>query len=287
MKKAALILEGGALRNQFTAGVLDAMMEHNLYFSYVNGVSAGSLAALSYISQQPGRTHQVNMEYCQDKRYMSIQNYLKTGSYFGFNFMFQTVANQMIPFDFDTFYQSDILFEAVATNVKTAQAHYFSKDNYSNIMNATTASASMPILSPIVYLDDEPYLDGGVTMPVAYQRAIDLGYDKIVVIKTRDRNYRKSKLKKPIKKAYQKMYKNYPEFVKKLCQVPEQYNTMQKEIYQLKKEGHLFIIDPKKPITISRVEKDLKKLEDLYYYGKRTLDYCYDELIEYLDDKGE
>lgn len=283
MINGALILEGGSLRCMFTAGILDVFLEQNLEFAYVNGVSAGSLSGLNYVSKQIGRTRDVNLNYINDKRYLGVRNMLYNGGIFNFGFLFGEISEHLMPFDSKTFFESKQRYEAVATNCGTGKAEYFEKGVEPEIMKASIASSSMPILSDMISLNGNLYLDGGITEPIAYQRAITQGYEKIVVVLTRQHGYRKPAIGKAMALAYEKRYRNYPELVNKLLKMPEHYNQMQKEMTQLEKQGKIFILRPDEPVGISRVEKDTARLTALYERGRQKAIRQLPAMMKYLE----
>ncbi|MBE5993560.1 MAG: patatin family protein [Paenibacillaceae bacterium] len=269
MTEGALVLEGGSLRGVFTAGVLDVFMEQGIEMSYVNGVSAGSMSGMSYVSKQIGRTIKVDLDYVNDKRFLSFRNLVEKRSIFNFDFLFGELSNTLVPFDYDTFYKSEQIFEVIATRCKTGKPEYFEKSKCDNFIDAVKASSSIPILSRMISVGGKKYLDGGCSMPVAYQRAIDLGYEKIVLVLTREPGYRKPPLDKWTKKGYERYFAPLPRFLKALEDVPERYNRMQEEIDRLEKEGRIYVIRPDHHVTVQRTEQDKRKLEALYQEGRR------------------
>ena len=265
--KGALCLEGGSLRGLFTAGVLDAFLDNELYIEYVNGVSAGSMNGMNYISRQSGRSKRINMKYLHDKRYISYKAMFKSRQIFNFDFLFEEISNTLDPFEWEIFKEKKQKYEVVATDVKTGESRYFDKDNCSDIVAAVKASASIPIMSKMIDVDKRKYLDGGISTSIAYKRAFELGYDRAIVVLTREDGYRK----KPISKINERLYKAYfkplPNLIEKLMTVPERYNMMQEEMDELAREGKLLIIRPQKKVTVQRIEKNLTKLESLYNEG--------------------
>ena len=282
MTEGALVLEGGSLRGVFTAGVLDVFMEQGIEMSYVNGVSAGSMSGMSYVSKQIGRTIKVDLDYVNDKRFLSFRNLVEKRSIFNFDFLFGELSNTLVPFDYDTFYQSEQIFEVIATRCKTGKPEYFEKSKCDNFIDAVKASSSIPILSRMITVEGKKYLDGGCSMPVAYQRAIDLGYEKIVLVLTREPGYRKPPLDKWTKKGYERYFAPLPRFLKALEDVPERYNRMQEEIDRLEKEGRIYVIRPDHHVTVQRTEQDKRKLEALYQEGRRLALEHMDSLKAYL-----
>jgi predicted patatin/cPLA2 family phospholipase len=287
MTEGALVLEGGSLRGVFTAGVLDVLIEQEVELSYVNGVSAGSMSGMSYVSKQSGRTIKVNLEYVRDKRFMSFQNMVKNRSIFNFDFLFGELSDTLVPFDYDTFYRSNQTFEVVATRCKTGRPEYFEKNTSDDFISAVKASSSIPVLSSMITVNGKKYLDGGCSMPIAYQRAIDLGYEKIVVVLTREKGYRKPLLDKWTKKGYERYFGPLPRLLKSLEEVPERYNRMQEEIDQLEAAGRIYVIRPDKHVTVQRTEQDKRKLEALYEDGRRLAEAQLSELKQYLGIEEE
>lgn len=282
MTEGALVLEGGSLRCMFTAGVLDVMIEQGVELSYVNGVSAGSMNGMNYISKQVGRTLRVNREYLHDKRYISFRNMLKNRLIFNFDFLFGELSTDLIPFDRETFDASPQRFEVVATRCKTGKPEFFEKGVCENMDAAVQASCSIPLLSKMIEVEGKKYLDGGVSLPIAYQRAMDQGYEKVIVILTREEGYRKKPLDSWTMRAYDRYFKPLPRLRAALAEVPDRYNRMQEELAELETQGRIFIIRPQLPVVVSRIEQDEKKLEALYAEGRRVGEERLAELKRYL-----
>ena len=174
MKDCALVLEGGALRGVFTSGALDVLMEQDLYLPYVIGVSAGSLNAFGYLSRQIGRSGRSNIEYARDPRYLGLKNLVQKRSIFNFDFMFGELSHDLLPFDYDAFFASPIRFVAVATDCETGRPFYYEKKpgRDETIFDAAVASSSMPLFAPPKKLLGRDYLDGGVAMPIAFEKVM-------------------------------------------------------------------------------------------------------------------
>lgn len=283
MINAALVLEGGSLRCLFTAGVLDVMLEQGIEFTYVNGVSAGSMSGMNYISKQVKRTAQVNLEFVNDKRYLSIRNIFQNGGIFNFDFLFGEISEKLLPFDFETFQKSNQELEVIATNCATGKEEYFSKQDCEDIFIAARASSSLPLLSQKIKINDYEYLDGGIALPVAFKRPMEKGFDKIVVVLTREKGYRKKSNRKILERACGKIYADYPKLLERIYNVPDHYNELQVELEQLQQEGKIFIIRPEEPVLISRVEKNVEKLEDLYNKGRTVMEKNLEDLKSYLE----
>lgn len=284
MGKKALVLEGGSLRCMFSAGVTDVMMNNGLPFDGVFGVSAGALTGVNFVSGQPGRTARVNLDYVNDKRYLGIRSLLLHKSIFNFDFLFGEISKDLIPFDWDAFENSPCEFTAVATNCVTGRPMYCEKSSCPDIYAAVRASASMPLLAPMVTVEGAPCLDGGVSVSIPYQKALDEGYDKIVVVTTREHGFRKPSVKGAAARAYARHYRKYPELVRALLNVPRRYNRELEQLEALELQGRLLVVRPQKPITISRTEKDREKLQALYDEGEAVGLERLAALKSYLED---
>lgn len=283
MIKAALVLEGGALRGMYTSGVLDTFLKNNMEFECVAGVSAGALNAMSYISKQPGRSAKINLEYCDDPRYIGRKAFIKNKGIIGYDYLFGDISENKVPFDYKSFENTNQRFIIVTTNCEKAETEYLEKSNCNDLFKAAQASSSMPLASAMVEINNNHYLDGAVTTSIPVKWALEQGYEKVVVVLTRDKTYRKPMLSNKMKKLYKLAYHKYPKLIEKLNTMPERYNKLQDEIIDLEKEGKIFIIRPEKEVIVSRLEKDKEKLENLYKEGIAEAEKNLDALKEYLE----
>lgn len=283
MIKAALVLEGGALRGMYTSGVLDTFLKNNMEFECVAGVSAGALNAMSYISKQPGRSAKINLEYCDDPRYIGRKAFIKNKGIIGYDYLFGDISENKVPFDYKSFENTNQRFIIVTTNCEKAETEYLEKSNCNDLFKAAQASSSMPLVSAMVEINNNHYLDGAVTTSIPVKWALEQGYEKVVVVLTRDKTYRKPILSNKMKKLHKLAYHKYPKLIEKLNTMPERYNKLQEELIDLEKEGKIFIIRPEKEVTVSRLEKDKEKLENLYKEGIAEAEKNLDALKEYLE----
>lgn len=283
MAKGTIVLEGGAARGIFTAGVLDYLMEQDLYFSNVIGVSAGSCSATSYISKQVGRAKKTMIHEEYPFKYINMKNFVKTRSLMDMDTLFETIPNEIYPLDYETFFASDINFYIGVTNCITGEGEFLQvKDGERELMTACRASSSLPLIAPMVTIDGKPYLDGGLSDSIPVQKAMDLGEDKIVLVLTRQRDYYKKPNATGVNRIYGRKYREYPELVKCLRRRFRQYNEISERILQLEDEGKIFVIRPiVKPIN--RLEDDRKIMEEFYDHGYSVMKERYQELLEYLN----
>lgn len=270
MKDSGLILEGGGLRGVFSSGVLDYMMEKDIVFPYVIGVSMGALNGASYVSKQRGRSLRVPMTFMGDPRYLSLKNLITEGSYFGMNFIFDKIVNELDPFDFDSFENSNQKFIAVTANCTTGTAEYFDKDcvDRDKMLKALMASSSLPYISKMVGIDDSFHLDGGIIDSIPIKKAFSDNIKKPVVILTRPIGYRKKDSGVALSKI---VYRKYPKLLEMIKNKASNYNSQLELIESLEKDNKVFVIRPNEAIQVSRTEKNKEKLKNAYNYGYETM----------------
>ncbi len=265
--KTGIVLEGGALRTIFSSGVCDGLLEADLLPDYVIGVSAGIAYGVSYVSRQKGRNLQIVTKYANDKRYMGLRNLLIPSNrcYFGLRFTYETIPNELIPFDYDTFAAYPGEVEAVVTNLKSGQAEYLPVPRRDEGFLLLQATCAMPLLFPIFWLDGMPCLDGGSSDGIPYRRAFEMGCDRVVVVLTRERSYRRQPEK--LQRLIDLRYHRYPNFCETMRTRAERYNACREELFRLEKEGKVLLIAPESTQGFSRVERDLDKIRALWKDG--------------------
>lgn len=283
MKHCGLILEGGGMRGIYTAGVLDCFLDNNIEFEYLIGVSAGACHGASYVSKQRGRAYAVNTDYLKDKNYLSFSNLFKTGSIFGMDMLFNTIPNKLNLYDKKTFYASNTKMEMVCTNIETGDAEYFEFNDCDKDIIYMQASASLPMFANIVEVDNKKLLDGGISDSIPIHRAIKKGYDKNVIVLTRDHTYRKSENK--LVSLMKHKYKNYPNLLNALRNRHTVYNKTLDDIHALEKEKKVFIIQPSTPLKVGRLEKDIHVLHQVYMQGYNDTQAKLEELKFFLNSK--
>ncbi len=282
MIEAGLVVEGGGMRGVYTAGVLDYFMEKNLYFDDCYGVSAGACHISSYVSKQIGRSIKVTLDYINDKRYCSVNSLIKTGDMFGVEMLYDIIPNKLELYDYDTFNKFKGNFYSVVTNCKTGKAEYIKIKDMKKDIIAVRASSSLPLLSRIVEINGKEYLDGGITDSIPIKKSIKDGHKKNVVILTRDKTYRKSKPK--FLSLLKFKYKKYPNLVKAIENRYKIYNETLDFLEEEKAKNKVFIIQPKLPVKISRIEKDKDKLKELYDQGYEDAKELYEDLMKFLEE---
>jgi predicted patatin/cPLA2 family phospholipase len=275
----ALVLEGGGFRGVYTAGVLDAMMQQQLFFDYLIGVSAGAAYSVSYVSRQYQRNLEVN-RFAKDKRYCSLGNYLKLGTYFDWDFVYHTIPTQIIPFDYEAYNQSSSHLHVVVTNISTGKPEYkeLKTNNPIAFRDWLTATSSLPFISQPKIIDNQLYMDGGLSDSIPVLKALADGNERAVVVLTRPKGYRKS----PVKNDWmlKLVYRRYPHLVERIKARAQEYNATLDQLDQLEKEGKVFVIRPVQNALVSRLENNPDILRKSYDYALQQMD----EILPLLQD---
>lgn len=284
--KTGLILEGGAMRGMFTAGVTDVLMEHGIQFDGAIGVSAGAAFGVNYKSGQIGRVLRYNTKFVRDKRYCGWGVLLKTGNIFSTKFCYEEVPLKHDIFDFDAFEKNPMEFYVVATDVESGEAVYHKYEGRADHgFDWIRASASMPLVSQIVDIDGQKLLDGGIadSIPVRYFESI--GYTKNIAILTRQRGYQKKK--NELLPLIKLKYKKYPKLIEALATRHVMYNETLSYIEEREQSGELFVIRPEHELPVSKVEKDPEKLKEAYEIGRKTALKELNNIIAFLSAKND
>ncbi|MBR1600992.1 MAG: patatin family protein [Alphaproteobacteria bacterium] len=275
-----LVLEGGAHRAIYTAGVLDILAENNIGFDGVIGVSAGAIHGCSFVSGQIGRSINYTLKYAADKRYMSFYSLVTTGNMVGEKFCYHDLPEKLFPFNHEAFENSSTAFYVTCTNLETGSAEYIKCEELRNKMPYLRASASMPFVSRISKIKNKFYLDGGIADSIPVKAFQNMGYDKCVVVQTRAAGY----IKKPNKLAWLAnfMYRKFPNFIKAIKNRHIMYNQELDEIEAMQNQGEVFVIRPSKLIKISHTEKNKLILREVYELGRKDAYTALPELRKFL-----
>jgi predicted patatin/cPLA2 family phospholipase len=282
LERTALVLEGGGLRGVYTSGVLRFFMAQGLRFGYVIGVSMGACNAANYISNQPERNRIVNIRFVKDRRYLSYLRLLVKGELFGMNFIFDTVPNQLVPFDYDMFHRSPLRCVVTVTDCMTGDAVYYEKsqlgDNYLKVLQA---SCSLPFMAHPIQYDGRILMDGGLADAIPLARSMQDGNLKHVLVLTRPRGYRKQ----PSPWASLLVRLRYPRFKglqRTLASRAASYNATLEWIESLEDEGRVFVVRPLNPLLAGRVERNKDNLYLTYDQGYADAESCHEYLLDYL-----
>lgn len=276
-----LVLEGGAMRAQFTAGVLDFFMDHGVWCRHVIGTSAGSLCGYNYVAGEVGRTCFLNTKYCDDPRYLSMRNFAMTGNAIGTKLMFDEIPNEIDPFDYDGFDRSPMKLTAVSSDLELGEADYHVLEN-GHDTQYLLASSSLPLVSKIVEVDGKKLLDGGPCDSVPLLHSMLMGTArKHIVVLTQDATYRKKPNKTML--LVRRVYADYPLFCDRMEHRHFEYNRCYRWVERLHDAGEVFMIRPPEPVTVGSMERDPEKLFALYEQGYAQAAAQWDDLQRYLE----
>ena len=279
--KTGLILEGGAMRGMFTAGVMDVLMENGIEFDGTIGVSAGAIFGCNYKSRQIGRVIRYNTQYCRDKRYGGLRILLKEGNFFSTEFCYDELPMKLDIFDFDAFEANPMAFYAVVTDVDTGEAVYHKYENrHDHGLDWLRASGSMPLVSQMVEIDGRRYLDGALADSIPIRFFESIGYDRNMVILTQPLGFQKKQdALFPLMKL---CYRAFPKLVKAMETRHEQYNESLAYIARKEAAGELLVIRPQEKLPIGRTDRDPEKMRRVYEIGRQTAQARLAEIQGYL-----
>lgn len=275
--KTGIVLEGGALRTIFSSGVCDGLLKLGALPDYIVGVSAGVAYGVSYVSRQEGRNLEILTKYANDKRYMGKRNLLIPSNrcYFGLKFTYDDIPNRLVPFDYPAFEAYPGQVEAVVTNLYTGGAEYLPVPRRDDKFTLLQATCAMPLLFPIYHIGGIPCLDGGCADGIPYERAFAMGCDRVVVVLTRERSYRRGP--ESLQRAIDLRYRRYPGFCASMRTRAERYNAARERLFELEKEGRVLLFAPDSTQGFSRTERDTAKIKALWQNG-------YDKALSRLDE---
>lgn len=267
--RTGLVMEGGAMRGMFTAGVLDVLMEHGVTFDGAVGVSAGAAFGCNIKSRQIGRVIRYNTRFCRDWRYHSLRSLLLTGNLYGTDMCYRAIPDELDPFDYETFRQSPMAFWVVCTDAVTGEAVYHRLDTADgDSMDWIRASASMPMVSRPVMLDGRALLDGGVADAIPLQFLEKQGYRRNMVILTQPRGYVKQPNSMlPVMKV---VLRRYPGIVHAAAVRHDMYNAETAYVAMREAEGDALVIRPEHALEVASAERDPDKLRAVYNHGREV-----------------
>ncbi len=283
--KTGIILEGGAMRGIFTAGVMDFYLEKNINIENVVAVSAGAYSGMNYVSGQKNRIVDSVVEPMRKEKLLGVSLLFKNGEFFNMEALFDRIPRYDCPFDFEAFKKSGKRFITSTTNCLTGEAVYFDEfPDFDYFLKVIRTGNSLPLLSKMAWFDGVPMMDGGMVDAIPVSKALEEGWDKIIVVLTRDSAYRKSS-KGDIynSKLVKVLYHKYKGLLKAIDARPGIYNNSIETLEALEKEGRAFIYRPPSTITLTNNEHDADMLLKYHQVGFETAEARYDELMEFLN----
>lgn len=275
-----IILEGGANRGVFTAGVIDYLMENNIYFKNIIGVSAGAANALNYASHQIGRSRKTIVIDKKENRYIN-KSKLITSHILDMEKLFDTFPNITFPYDYTSYINNNHNVLITVTNCSTGLCEYHKIDPYNKDLTACVASCSMPFAAPIVDYNLGKYVDGSVSNSIPLDQAYKISNKNLVLVLTQKEGYMKKPISTFNKKIIKRKYSKYPKMVDKMLERPTRYNNRLLEIKEKEQNKEIFVIRPEVD-TISHLEQDVDILNDFYNHGRKVIDLKFNSLLDYL-----
>lgn len=282
--KVGLVLEGGSMRALFSAGVLDTMMDEKIEVDGIVGVSAGALFSPNYYSNQKGRALRYNKRYCKDLRFISMPSFFLTGNVVNKQFAFYDMTYKHDRFDNDTFMKHNKGFWITVTNVESGEAEYIQTENILEDMELLRASSALPFFSKIVEFKGKKYLDGGIGDSVPVLKCKELGFEKVIVILTQPRNYRKEPFEKYMLDVMKIKYKKYPHLIEALENRYLKYNQTIDTIIDLENKKEIFVIRPPRTLDVGTIERDPNRMQEIYDLGVEQAKLIINDLKNYIND---
>lgn len=262
-----LVLEGGTFRPLFSCGVMDALLENDVHFPYLVGVSAGISDSVSYVSKQKGRNLDMIVEFRHDKRYFGLQNlFTEDRSFFGRKFIYETLPNEINPFDFETFRANPAEIWVGVTNAETGEMEYICDKEGAEGFLLLEATCALPIVFPPIVYNGKQYYDGGLVDSIPAKKAIEDGHEKLLIVLTRTEGYVKEE-SKVYKLAAALLRRKYPKVADLLLTRHIRYNKEVEFCNQLEREGKAVILRPSEDVQIASLESDVEKIKKIYWYG--------------------
>lgn len=280
--KVGIVLEGGAMRGLYTAGVLDILMENKIFVDGAIGVSAGAVFGCNYKSNQIGRTIRYNLKYIKDPRFAGLRSLIKTGNLFSEEFCYHEIPERLDPFDNEAFKSNNMEFYVVCTDVNSGKAVYHKcEEGVGEDLEWMRASASMPLVSKVVKINDYELLDGGMSDSIPLKKIQELGYEKNIVVLTRPYGY--SKKPNRLMPIMKRMLKKTPNLGETMENRHKVYNEQLAYVEKCEKENSVFVLRPSKDLHIKRTEKDLEKLKEMYELGRSDALHNLDKIRSFID----
>lgn len=277
---AGLVLEGGAFRGAYTDGVLDGLLDNNIMFDYIIGVSAGAANGYSYVSRQRGRNIEILKKYVNDKRYMSLKNYLKQKSLFGIDFIYDEIPNKLIPYDFNALKEYKGRIISTLTDAREGTVRYYDQSYIDKKFKMLRATCALPIIFPPIEFDNNLYYDGGLVDPIPIKKSIEDNNKKNLIVLTREEGYLKTPPNLKNKLGSFMVGRKFKAISHLINNRHIAYNDTLKFIKNLETNNDAVILRPKKEVNVSRLEKNKDKLVALYNQGVDDVNENIDKIKE-------
>lgn len=281
MEQTGILIEGGAMRSIYAAGILDYFLEKGIEIPNVLAVSAGAYAGMNYVSEQKGRVIDAIIKPLEKEKYLGLGTFFRKGTFFDMDYLFDYIPKVKVPFDYDTFCNSKKRFMLSTTECDTGECIYHEKfENQEVFWKICKAANSLPFISRITQIDGVPMLDGGVADAIPIEKALSEGWKKIIVILTRKQEYRK-KYRRFYMFLVKIVYRKYPELIRVLEERADKYNHSLDVVKQLEEDGRALVFRPTE-IAVKNQESDVDTLMKSYHHGYEEAEKRHMEIGEFL-----
>ncbi len=288
--KLGLVLEGGAHRTVFSCGVMDALLDAGIEADYVIGASAGITYGVTYVAKQHGRNREMLRRFVHSPRYQGMHHRFNpfNGSFYNLKYVFDTIPNKLLPFDYETYnaFEGEVL--AAVTNIRTGEAEYLPVPGTDPTWQVLRATCALPLMFRPVKINGERYADGGVADSIPFEKAKADGCDKLLVILTRERDYRKEE-ESMMRFAVRSAKRKYPQYAEKMQDRHIRYNACIEALTELEHAGGTYVIAPQDTLGVKRTDTSLPRLMALYAQGYAVTMQQLPALRNYLqtEEKGQ
>jgi len=283
VNRAALVLEGGSLRSVYTSGVLDVFMENGVQFELIVAVSAGALNAGNFVANHIGRSAKINILHSKDSNYFGYRQLFFHRRAFNFEYIFYSPIKDLYPYDEKALESSRQRLLVATTNINTGNVEYFERKTYNELVHILQASSSIPLLSQPVNIEGSLYLDGAIADPIGLHKALSEGFDKIIVVLTNHADYRLNPPSWSEKIMIKLNNRKYPKLMETIKNRHLVYNSLIEEINAMEKENKIFVIRPNREFKIKTMEKDARKLIELYFQGRDNAQELLPGMMKYIN----
>ncbi len=282
IENVALVLEGGGFRGCYTAGAMKWLHDNGILFKYSVSISATAVHSFFYLTGRIDEMHEMTVKSVTDPKMIGLSAILTEGNICAFEYMKQRYVLPPYRDALKDLLNSDIDYEMGVYNMTAQRLEYKNKYDLDPEANLLKASCTLPISGKMTDVNGAKYLDGGIDTMVSVKRAQEKGYDKMLVIVTKDKNY----VRKPngffLTLLLRLVYHNYPDMLATLDKRTEAYYSQMDSVYELEKEGKGILIRPTRDCGVKRFSGSEAQLEEMFQLGWQDMEDRREEILSFL-----